>query len=1240
MQQFSTRWCVPLLTVLLLLLPLVLGANDPGHDSLYVLKNGDSVIIGSINLTANVTAGSIRAATLFYGDLIDIRGNGSINSVTSRPAIQADANDLYLDAKTNIYLATKGGTTNTIQFGPTTGSAITLNVSGTLLQQGITVCLQNGTNCPGTLASSNVTGSGTTSTLARWTSTANIGTSIITDTGTTVGVSTSTPAEILHVTGNARLGQGPASLTNLSDSSVNSTVTTINVTNTTGYPTTGTVLINTEAMTYTGTTAASFTGATRGALGTTAASHSSGSIVNSYLLTILTNSTSPKLIVTANGSVGIGTATPQTKLEVLGTINATAIKVGSTNVCLADGTNCPASGTSSGWVNTSGSGNISMTNTAANVSANTLFIDNTNTRVGIGTQSPTAGLELLKSSTSNQTNAIAARIAFTDNGNISGGSTIRRDGLSIISNSTGNITNNGGVINAGLRIVSAGNYTTEPLGNSQESITVDGADITSTYTSGTALDSQDTPVVQGISVTATGNIDPNFDNPGGHIAGSFTASGTAPTNKALQATASGATNNYGVIISASGGTNNYGLQITNPTSGTSNYAIYSTATAQSYFAGNIGIGTTTPVQKLDVIGTVNATSFTGAGTGLSGTAASLTAGTATTASNLASGLYSYNAGAIVVNANVSNNATQFNGFSTTFFLNTTGFSAGNVTSGTLSVTRGGTGVATSTGTDSVVLNNSPTISGTGTLIASTIKVGSNNVCQSDGTNCPAGATGNSGWLNGTTQVYLANNNTNVSVGYVSSQPVLFIDTANSKIGIGSPSPVGKLEVNGTNSTPVLRLTTSSNTTNLTSDAPLLELLNTNVSTNQTVTNSNYVRIDFSTINTTGNKFAMASIVGIYKNHSNATTSYNGQLAFFTNGAGTLTERLRIDENGNVGINTSTPTTALQVTGTITATTFSGAGTSLTGTAASLTAGTATALAANGANCASGTYPLGVDASGAAESCGSNINGNAGTATTASNLANGLYSYNTGAIVVNANVSNNATQFNGFSTTFFLNATGFNAGNITAGTLAVARGGTGVTTSTGSGNVVLSASPTFTGTISASALTATAAIGGDSVKAGSGSPGNATGTGDIYATSDIEYDGNLYGPGADLAERINASEPLDPGDVVEADSTRPETVRRSRAAYNTAVIGIISTDPSIILSKSKGTVPLALAGRVPIKVSAENGPIVPGDLLTTSATPGYAMKCEDRQRCHGALVAKSLGTLASGTGTITGVVTLG
>ena len=41
---------------------------------------------------------------------------------------------------------------------------------------------------------------------------------------------------------------------------------------------------------------------------------------------------------------------------------------------------------------------------------------------------------------------------------------------------------------------------------------------------------------------------------------------------------------------------------------------------------------------------------------------------------------------------------------------------------------------------------------------------------------------------------------------------------------------------------------------------------------------------------------------------------------------------------------------------------------------------------------------------------------------------------------------------------------------------------------------------------------------------------------------------------------------------------------------------------------RGKIAIAIAGKVPCKVTTENGPIKPGDLLTTSSKPGYAMKC--------------------------------
>jgi hypothetical protein len=53
------------------------------------------------------------------------------------------------------------------------------------------------------------------------------------------------------------------------------------------------------------------------------------------------------------------------------------------------------------------------------------------------------------------------------------------------------------------------------------------------------------------------------------------------------------------------------------------------------------------------------------------------------------------------------------------------------------------------------------------------------------------------------------------------------------------------------------------------------------------------------------------------------------------------------------------------------------------------------------------------------------------------------------------------------------------------------------------------------------------------------------------------------------------------------------------------------------------IPLAMVGIVPVKVSAENGPITMGDLLVTSSLKGHAMRGTDRQRMLGAVVGKAL-----------------
>src|SRR2546426_6749405 len=86
-----------------------------------------------------------------------------------------------------------------------------------------------------------------------------------------------------------------------------------------------------------------------------------------------------------------------------------------------------------------------------------------------------------------------------------------------------------------------------------------------------------------------------------------------------------------------------------------------------------------------------------------------------------------------------------------------------------------------------------------------------------------------------------------------------------------------------------------------------------------------------------------------------------------------------------------------------------------------------------------------------------------------------------------------------------------------------------------------------------------------------------------------------GIGADVAERIDVTEPLEHGDVVEIDPQVPGHFRRARGAYNTRAAGIIATAPGITLAnndlsdndtgeRTDRRPLLTLVGRVPVKVT--------------------------------------------------------
>jgi hypothetical protein len=139
-------------------------------------------------------------------------------------------------------------------------------------------------------------------------------------------------------------------------------------------------------------------------------------------------------------------------------------------------------------------------------------------------------------------------------------------------------------------------------------------------------------------------------------------------------------------------------------------------------------------------------------------------------------------------------------------------------------------------------------------------------------------------------------------------------------------------------------------------------------------------------------------------------------------------------------------------------------------------------------------------------------------------------------------------------------------------------------------------------------------------------------GNVYAK------GSFSGGGADVAERIDVTEAVEPGDVVEIDPENPGKFRKAREALSTRVAGVISTAPGVVLGNKSAEHNdarpiLALAGRVPVKVTAKYGAIAVGDLLVSSPIPGYAMKCPEKSQCIGAVIGKALEPLAEGVGVI-------
>jgi hypothetical protein len=138
-------------------------------------------------------------------------------------------------------------------------------------------------------------------------------------------------------------------------------------------------------------------------------------------------------------------------------------------------------------------------------------------------------------------------------------------------------------------------------------------------------------------------------------------------------------------------------------------------------------------------------------------------------------------------------------------------------------------------------------------------------------------------------------------------------------------------------------------------------------------------------------------------------------------------------------------------------------------------------------------------------------------------------------------------------------------------------------------------------------------------------------GNVVVTGDVQL------TGADCAEDfpiISDGNPVEPGTVLVIDDEG--ALRPSDAEYDTRVAGVVAGGggirPGIVLGREKsgeGQIAVSLIGRVFCRVDAAAAAVKVGDLLTTSSTPGHAMKAADPSRAFGATLGKALRRLDRG-----------
>ncbi len=372
-------------------------------------------------------------------------------------------------------------------------------------------------------------------------------------------------------------------------------------------------------------------------------------------------------------------------------------------------------------------------------------------------------------------------------------------------------------------------------------------------------------------------------------------------------------------------------------------------------------------------------------------------------------------------------------------------------------------------------------------------------------------------------------------------------------------------------------------------------------------------------------------IGGFKLNS-TSADYSGYLAFATrNNGNTPAERMRIDNLGNVGIGTTTPVATLQVAGTASASgdlTFYNGSNGVTHNMYLFNNSNLDIQTSVGGAAAT-THALYIAAG-----------GKVGFGTTSPGSPVDISSSSDNTLAIETNLSTSFAHAGQFLDSALTSGQNYaiNIGQAT-GTKNLAYFGYNYGGSSGNNNSYLTMG--LWGVDNIINITGAGKIGLNEV------PDNTNGhevqiSGTVLASG---YNGKcvnvafstspLTGCNDDVAEIFSSNESVNPTDLLSISKTTNGTVQKSSTPYDPTALGIVSSQPGVLLGIEGDQVALggdstsystssaaltnpavALNGHVPTTVSTENGRIHRGDYITTSSLSGVGMKATKAGRVIG------------------------